>query len=47
VRTGKLLHFLPLTEEIGASDLLWVARPGEMWVLEKWANRVLYFGQNW
>ena len=43
-RTGKLLHFLPLTEEVGGSDRLWVARPGEMWVLEKWANRVLYFG---
>jgi hypothetical protein len=43
-RSGRLLHFMPLIEERCASSNLVVSRPGELWVLDKWADRLLYYG---
>ena len=44
-RSGRLLHFMPLVEENGVGvERICVCRPGEMWVLEKWADRLVYYG---
>jgi hypothetical protein len=45
-RTRRWLHYLPMREEIDASADVVITRPGEMWVLEKWADpsRLQYYG---
>ena len=46
-RKRRLLHVHFVPEEIVATREIFVARPGEMWVLERWGDpesRLVYFG---
>ena len=45
-RSRRLIHFIHVPGENHVSDRIMTSRPGEMWVLETWADpsRVLYYG---
>lgn len=45
--TRRLLHFMLLPGEINASPSIMMSLPGEMWVLERWAepdSRLMHYG---